>query len=854
MPYPVPPPEPPPIIQVSQPEDVTSSIPALRAIPTSNSASTLAAGVLTTPTAPEAFTPETSSPESIDDDRAAITEAALLGPTIAVGFSVTVTSDTVTSDTVISELAVSRQDFQTKADNPSSAPAPAPSTSSQLPSLTPAVPLPEQQEEIPSPGVLQHRRNAVGQDATEPETVEQQAPTDQPDLGNRNNNREQSREQNPRDTVPPDPVTVEQNSVENEGFVDDEDTDSGPPSTPPPTDPRTTSPTSPRSPTDVIELTADRQEYDDRRRVFSAEGNVIMRFRGSVLDTDRLQVNLPNRIAVAEGNAALTRGEQVLRGDRFEYNFVQEEGTIFNASGEVFLPTSGADFSPTLPTDVSAANNRPLSDRITANQPLQGVSSSGGVTIDVGGGSPGQRGEVRRIRFEAERIDFNAEGWQASNIRLTNDPFSPPELELRADDATFTRISPERSEIRASRPRLVFDQGLSVPLLRSRAVIDRRERDPGLISFGYDGEDRGGLFAEATFEPINTERFRFSIRPQFLIQRAVNESEFFSPDSFGLIARLNANPGPRTSIEGTAVFTSLDLTDVENQLRASLRARQLVGTHTLNLEYSYRDRLFNGSLGFQDIQSSLGAVLISPVIPLGNTGINLSYQVGAQYVNADTDRLDLLDPIRRNNRVSLGRAEASAALNRGFLLWQGSPLPATANEGLRYTPAPVVPYLQLFTGLRGVIGAYSNGDTQEALTGTIGIQGQVGHFSRSFLDYTGFNISYSKTLDGGQSPFLFDRIVDTEVLSGGIVQQIYGPIRIGLQTSISLNRSREINTDYFIEYSRRTYGLVLRYNPVQSLGSLSLRISDFNWNGGTERFSGAGGVRPVTGGVIQSDD
>jgi len=57
---------------------------------------------------------------------------------------------------------------------------------------------------------------------------------------------------------------------------------------------------------------------------------------------------------------------------------------------------------------------------------------------------------------------------------------------------------------------------------------------------------------------------------------------------------------------------------------------------------SYRDRLYNGSLGFQTVQSSLGGVLTSPVIPLGKTGINLSYQAGAQNINAETDRQDLL--------------------------------------------------------------------------------------------------------------------------------------------------------------------------------------------------------------------
>ena len=155
-------------------------------------------------------------------------------------------------------------------------------------------------------------------------------------------------------------------------------------------------------------------------------------------------------------------------------------------------------------------------------------------------------------------------------------------------------------------------------------------------------------------------------------------------------------------------------------MRASLRAQQLVGTHTLALEYTYRDRLFNGSLGFQTVQSSIGAVLLSPRIILGKSGIELTYQAGFQYVNADTDRLDLLSPNRTNNRISLGRFESTVQLARGFTLWQGTALPPTPAEGLRYSPVPLTPYLGLSLALRGVASAYTSGDTQQNLIGIIG--------------------------------------------------------------------------------------------------------------------------------------
>jgi len=668
---------------------------------------------------------------------------------------------------------------------------------------------------------------------------------------------------------------------------------------------------------EVIELSADRQRFDQIQQVFVAEGNVEMRFRRAVLTSDQLRVNLLNRIAVAEGNVTLVTGEQELRGDRFVYNFVQERGDILNASGEIFLPTTGEDFSATLPTDASAGAQEPLrGDLISAEQPeilpdesavtdagdseappdveppsdLDStpaeedenededevpadasdaidsgadedsdavVSSPGGLSVILGSGNVrrgGTGGEVRRIRFEAEEIEFTPDGWVATNIRITNDPFSPPELELRADTATFTRLSPSRSEIRARRPRIVFDQGLSIPYFQNRVILDDRERSPGLIQFGFDEEDRGGFFIESNFEYALSPQVQFSVRPQIFLQRAYdNGFNLTDPANYGLISELNVRFSPTTILRGNAVFTSLDLDELETEFRGSLRLQQQVfNDHTLTAEYSYRDRLFNGSLGFQTVQRSLGLVLTSPTYVLGDTGIRLSYQAGVQLVSANTDRRDLI-LASDGNPVELTRYQGGIALRRNFLLWRGQPLPPTATEGLRYTPNPVVPYVDLVTGLRGVFSAYSNGDTQQVYTASIGVRGQFGHFSRPFFDYTGFNLTYSQNIRDGESPFRFDRVVDDRVISGGIIQQLYGPFRIGFQTSLSLDQDREIQTEYILEYSRRTYAITLRVNPRREQVSLGLRISDFNWNIDPEPFSGDE-TGTVDGGVRRRND
>lgn len=613
----------------------------------------------------------------------------------------------------------------------------------------------------------------------------------------------------------------------------------------------------------TVEVISDKQVYDDKRRIVTAEGKVVVRFDGAVVDADRLQINLDNLIAVGDGNVALTRGDQVLRGQRFTYNFIQDNGELLNGRGEIYVPTAERDVA-FLPTDVSSGGvpQRPLSDRIRANQPLTNVNSPGGIEFTIGGRAdasniapPKSGGSVNRLRFEAERIEFYPRGWQAKEVRITNDPFSPPELQLRASVVTLTREAPLIDNIRSQNSRLVFDNKFAVGIPRNQQRIDRRERDvtPAIVALGFDGDQRGGLFIERGFEVVSTDKTNFSVTPQFFVQKAVQNGVSDVSSLFGIRSRLNVALNSKAVIQGNGELTSLDLSKVEDNLRASLRLRQTLGDrypHQLNLEYSYRDRLYNGTLGYQTVQSSLGGVLSSPVIPLGNSGINLSYQAGAQYIDANTDRLDLLKPNRDNDRISLGRVQGSAALSGGLLLWQGKALPATPTEGLRYSPTPVVPYLRAIAGITGTTSYYTNGDNQSTLTGTIGLQGQIGNFSRSYLDYTAFNVSYSQGLNSGLSPFLFDRYVDNKVLSAGITQQIYGPFRLGFQTSVNLDTGRESSTDYILEYNRRSYGFTLRYNPVLQLGGFSIRISDFNWSGGTDPFSNEQ-VKPVVNGVRQ---
>ena len=235
---------------------------------------------------------------------------------------------------------------------------------------------------------------------------------------------------------------------------------------------------------EVVEVIADRQEYDRAGEVITAEGNVVMRFAQSVMECDRLEINLKDRIAVATGKVVLKRGQQVLRGSKFEYYFVADRGVVFNAGGEIDRSrlTQDLDVSQELAPNQTILD-RALSDRLVDRQPIDRVTANEGFNARVGSSrgldfienDNAAGGTINRLRFSAERINFEGTDWEATNLSLTNDPFSPPEIELRSERANLERLSSSQSRLSTSKSRLVIDDRLTVPLLLGAFVFDDPE-------------------------------------------------------------------------------------------------------------------------------------------------------------------------------------------------------------------------------------------------------------------------------------------------------------------------------------------------------------------------------------------
>jgi hypothetical protein len=595
----------------------------------------------------------------------------------------------------------------------------------------------------------------------------------------------------------------------------------------------------------VVELQAEQQEYNNTTQVITASGKVVMRFRNALLKADRLEVSLQTKKAVATGNVSLKRGQQILTGEKFDYDFGNDKGSITTAGGEIFQPSIAKDLNvPRVAPASGEFTDPPFADKLQQDQPARQLTSVGSSSLTIGSDreiefQPALKpsGTVTRLRYKANQLEFDGKVLSGKEVRLTNDPFSPPELEVRADQISLESTSAEENQVTATNPRVTIDQGFSLPLVVSQLSLNQLGRDTNPFGVGFDNDDRGGLYLERSFYPILQKNLRLTVLPQYYLQRAISQNQYLSLDSFGVKTNLDAILAPGSTLKGSMDVTSLEPSRIGNTLRSRLAFNQsldlLSGKHSFEISGAYRDRISNGTLGFQDVQSSLGAKITSPTIDLGGTGINLKYFAGADIFNANTDRTALAGS---DGRVNLSRLQAGASLNKSFRLWEGVGSPVNERSTYNYSPVPVVPYLQLNTGVEAKVNTYSNGDSQSLYGFNASLQGQFGHFTAPFLDYTGFNIGYAQNFLNGSSPYLFDRFLDTRVVTAGINQQLFGPFKAGIQTSINIDNGQSLGTDYYLEYSRRTFGILVRYNPVLQLGSIGFKLNDLNWQGQADPF------------------
>ena len=86
-----------------------------------------------------------------------------------------------------------------------------------------------------------------------------------------------------------------------------------------------------------LELKADRQFYDSKRKITIAEGNVTARLGEAQIQADRIEFDTAFRTLFARGSVRLRRGNQYFQASVLRYNLVQNEGELDDVYGVLDL-------------------------------------------------------------------------------------------------------------------------------------------------------------------------------------------------------------------------------------------------------------------------------------------------------------------------------------------------------------------------------------------------------------------------------------------------------------------------------------------------------------------------------------
>lgn len=494
------------------------------------------------------------------------------------------------------------------------------------------------------------------------------------------------------------------------------------------------------------------------------------------------------------------------------------------------------------------------------------------------------RGTISRWRIQARRLSFTSTTLSADRMALSNDPFTPAQAWMDAENVVATLLPNGDTAVRTDRNHLVLDERLPIPITRNTVIKKKQEVNNRWV-LGVDKDDRNGYYTGYNIPLKIGSKGQLTIQPQFLIQRAIEGSTNSYPlpgqsatapgvsqpnaagDLFGLQARLQRQVLGFDS-DATLEISTFNPDNFANGTRAwgdfnrALRL-PLVGEGLWRLFGAYRYRTWNGTLGEQDVYSAYGTSLEQTgLLPVwGKLSGNYFWRTGIGNFRGNDFTSD--------NLADFWRFSGIGSFNFNYPLWIGKSAPLTASGAYANAAVPVVPGLWLRANVLGTFAYYGNGTNQN----TIGITGgptlTLGQFVKPFLDYTELTVTGGGTLRQGASPLSFDRAVDLSTLGVGLTQQIVGPLVFSGGIAFNLNASTGTYggvTNSYVElrWQRRAYEIGIFYNPYEGLGGLRVKLNDFNFKGSGLPFvphyqgganpggqfpSGPGGQFPASSGV-----
>ncbi len=472
-------------------------------------------------------------------------------------------------------------------------------------------------------------------------------------------------------------------------------------------------------------------------------------------------------------------------------------------------------------------------------------------SLDTKGNRQLLRGTISRWRIQAGRLRFTPTTFSGDRVAFSNDPFTPAQTWLDSENVVGTLQPNGDTVIKAQRNTLLVEERLPIPVRRTTRIQKQEEVENRWV-LGYDKEDRDGFFVGRDFDVKVGERGRLRVQPQFMAQRAVNGETDSYPlpgqpqgypavaqpaktgDLFGLEANYN-QPIGRFDLAANVDISTFDSANITDGTRSfgDLKVPltlPLLGQSTARLFGAYRFRVWNGSLGEENVYAAGGVSLEGTgLLPTwGRLNSNYFWRTGVGNFKANV--------FDSREVAALWRYNAIGSVNLNLPLWTGRPAAITPTQALQNSPVPIVPGLALNANVLGTVAYFGDGTNQNTISLSGGPTLTLGRFVKPFLDYTQITVTGGGTLRQGLSPLAFDRAVDLSTLGIGLTQQLVGPLvfngGIGINVDPNSDFYGDVTNSYVeVRWQRRAYEIGVYYSPYEGLGGVRVKLNDFNFQG-----------------------
>ena len=590
----------------------------------------------------------------------------------------------------------------------------------------------------------------------------------------------------------------------------------------------------------TLKIFADKQ-YDFDQNLYLAEGNVNAIINGGILRSDLLRYEKSTGIISAEGNVIFTKGEQEFRGKEFSFNLLKKEGIIKDVYGILDIRNVLDDL------DIYSISNQIVTKKGSKNtlNNEENTTYEDGIEVGIGNIKLPQNkitrssksiGGINNWRFKSDLITIQENGWKANKITFTNDPFDPNQISFQGIDV-IAEDDDGRLLITSAKTNLILgNRNFS---LGKRIFGERTNTKFGFI---YDGKDRDGLtLIRRSDVTIINDNIELELQPQFFIGRSLlgktnsydskNSKSINFSDLFGLNIKVSSIYKD-WKFDSLNDLSTLNTTRISSGIRHSSSLKKpidipILDDSSLNIFTTYRSRSWNGTIGETEIQSAYGGFIgKNHSFKYGKVKNNLNLQFGVGKYEAEK--------IRETEIISLWRSNIVASIDSEYAIWKMNQKIRDQNKITNLSPVAINPELLIRTNISSAYFNYEDRSEQGLFKFSFGPELRLGRLEKNFFDYTKLSVMPGVKFKSGNSPFKFDNAIDLRTINISLIQQIYGPLMIDIESNVNIDNSSENYGEYFdtklgLLWQKRAYEFGIYYHPDNDAGGIYFRLNGFNF-------------------------